>query len=228
MSKEVAKKENGQELQATTFKAIQDPEVFAKVSKDIQQHVKKNKLTSNIKGKNYPHVEAWQFAGALFGIFPNVAELTDLSTDAEKKYRSRVVLVDVHTGRELGSGVGVCSNKENSKRNFDEYAIASMAQTRATGKAFRIMFGWLMKAAGFEGTPAEEMQEDRPEDESTRNPKWYQVLEQFKKFAVKSVGFCEKAEHIHKLSEIATLLHEDKDFVDTARAQYKALKDEIQ
>ena len=32
-----------------------------------------------------------------------------------------------------------------------------MAQTRAVGKAFRNQLAWLMKAAGFEATPAEEM-----------------------------------------------------------------------
>ncbi len=40
---------------------------------------------------------------------------------------------------------------------IDEYAILSMAQTRAVGKAFRNQLAWLMKAAGFEATPAEEM-----------------------------------------------------------------------
>jgi hypothetical protein len=32
-----------------------------------------------------------------------------------------------------------------------------MAQTRAIGKAYRNLLAWLMKAAGFEATPAEEM-----------------------------------------------------------------------
>jgi hypothetical protein len=32
-----------------------------------------------------------------------------------------------------------------------------MAQTRAVGKAFRMKIGWLLKIAGYETTPAEEM-----------------------------------------------------------------------
>ena len=39
----------------------------------------------------------------------------------------------------------------------DEYAILSMAQTRAIGKAFRNLIGWVIKMAGYESTPAEEM-----------------------------------------------------------------------
>jgi hypothetical protein len=57
----------------------------------------------------------------------------------------------------ITKGVAICSNKEANKRQWDEYAILSMAQTRATGKAFRNLLSWLMKAAGFEATPAEEM-----------------------------------------------------------------------
>ena len=57
----------------------------------------------------------------------------------------------------MSKGVAICSNKEANKRQWDEYAICSMAQTRATGKAFRNLLSWIMKAAGFEATPAEEM-----------------------------------------------------------------------
>jgi hypothetical protein len=32
-----------------------------------------------------------------------------------------------------------------------------MAQTRATGKACRLAFSWIMSLAGYEPTPAEEM-----------------------------------------------------------------------
>ena len=32
-----------------------------------------------IKGKNYVHVDGWQFAGGMLGIFPIVAEVKDLS-----------------------------------------------------------------------------------------------------------------------------------------------------
>lgn len=38
-----------------------------------------------------------------------------------------------------------------------EFSIRSMAQTRATGKVYRLALSWIMKMAGFEPTPAEEM-----------------------------------------------------------------------
>jgi hypothetical protein len=73
-------------------------------------------------------------------------------------FRSSIVeVVRLTDGLVLSRGYAVCSNKEHSKKRFDEYAIASMAQTRAVGKAYRNILAWLMKAAGFEATPAEEM-----------------------------------------------------------------------
>jgi hypothetical protein len=35
-----------------------------------------------------------------------------------------------------------------------------MSQTRAIGKAYRIYLGWIMKMAGFESTPLEEMEDN--------------------------------------------------------------------
>jgi hypothetical protein len=52
---------------------------------------------------------------------------------------------------------------------WDEYAICSMAQTRATGKAFRNILGWLMRASGFSATPAEEMDFNREPDGPTED-----------------------------------------------------------
>jgi len=206
--------------------SVQNPEVFTKLAAQIQKHVKENNLTSSIRGKIYPHVEAWQFAGALIGIYPRMDSLDDLSVATNYKYRAKVTLIEMHSGRELGSGVAICTNKEGTKRSFDEYAIASMAQTRATGKAFRLMLGRVMKAAGFEPTPMEDMEPEQS-GENSNDPKWYQVMEEYKRFAIKAVSYCENASHIHDLISTQTYLKTDKDFVDTARAQYKVLSDEI-
>ena len=45
------------------------------------------------------------------------------------------------------------------------YARRSMAQTRATGKACRLAFSWIMALAGYEPTPAEEMPDTRQSDD---------------------------------------------------------------
>lgn len=123
----------------------------------LKNHVVKQKLYSPIQGKNYVHVEGWQFAGGLMGTFPRVVSVENLSTDTEKKWRADVEIVRLKDGDVVSRGFAVCSSKESKKAKFDEYAILSMAQTRAIGKAYRNVIGWVMKAAGYEGTPSEEM-----------------------------------------------------------------------
>jgi len=60
----------------------------------------------------------------------------------------------------VSRGTGMCSNLELLKSGFDEYSVISMAETRSIGKAYRNLLGFVMKAAGVDPTPAEEMTED--------------------------------------------------------------------
>ena len=62
-------------------------------------------------------------------------------------------------GELVQTAYALCSNSELKKVSFDEYAVMSMAQTRATGKAYRLFLGFVFKLAGFSATPKEEMEE---------------------------------------------------------------------
>jgi hypothetical protein len=130
-----------------------------KLARELQRFVKENKLTSNIQGKEFPNVEAWQFAGGLLGLSSLLESTEERSTETEIKWHATVKVIHLATGNIVGRGFATCSNKESTKKFFADYAICSMAQTRAVGKAYRLALGWLMKAAGFEATPAEEMSE---------------------------------------------------------------------
>ena len=133
------------------------------LSNQLAKLIKEKGLSSNIQGKQFVNVEGWQFAGASLGLMPIITETTDLTRrgtepgQVEIKYMAKCEVRNINTGQLVATGVAICSNFEHSKKRFDEYAILSMAQTRAIGKAYRNLLAWLMKAAGFEATPAEEM-----------------------------------------------------------------------
>ena len=143
------------------------------LAQDLARFIKENKLFHHIQGKAYVNVEGWQYAGARLGILPVIEELTRIPTDTDEvKYQAQVKLYNIKRQTEgassgeqqgaaqrfpVGSGFAICSNKENGKRNYQEFAIASMAQTRAIGKAYRNILAWIIRAAGYEPTPAEEM-----------------------------------------------------------------------
>ena len=127
------------------------------LAKDLAKFIKDNKLTTNVQGKEFVNVEGWQYAGSRLGIVPIVEHVINVSSEAEIKYQAKVTLYDLHRGVTVGAGFAVCSNKESGKKFYQEFAIMSMAQTRAIGKAYRNILAWIIRAAGYEPTPAEEM-----------------------------------------------------------------------
>lgn len=127
------------------------------LSNELSKLIREKGLSSNIQGKQFVNVEGWQFAGASLGLMPIITETKDLSNENVIKYMATAEVRNINTGAVVSTGIALCSNSEKTKRYFDEYAILSMAQTRAIGKAYRNLLAWLMKAAGFEATPAEEM-----------------------------------------------------------------------
>ncbi|WBA42325.1 hypothetical protein [Hymenobacter canadensis] len=124
---------------------------------DLAKFIKENKLTTTVQGKEFVNVEGWQYAGSRLGIVPIVDHVINVSTDQEIKYQAKVTLFDMKSGHTVGAGFAICSNKEQGKKFYQEFAIMSMAQTRAIGKAYRNILAWIIRAAGYEPTPAEEM-----------------------------------------------------------------------
>jgi hypothetical protein len=137
--------------------AVNSPSQMTAMAKVLKSHIVRHKLYTEIAGKNYAHVEGWQFAGGLMGLFPRVMQVENLSTTNEIKWKADVEVFNLSTGEIVSRGFAICSNKESKKKSFDEYAILSMGQTRAIGKAYRNLIGWVMKLAGYEATPSEEM-----------------------------------------------------------------------
>lgn len=143
------------------------------LAQDLAKFIKENRLFHNIQGKAYVNVEGWQYAGARLGILPIVEELKRIEeVDGEIKYQAEVKLMNLRSQQMIGSGFAICSNKEFGKKSYQEFAIASMAQTRAIGKAYRNILAWIIRAAGYEPTPAEEMdymskEEDTPAPQQT-------------------------------------------------------------
>lgn len=137
--------------------SLTSPNEMTSLADVLKKHIVGHKLYTNIMGKNYAHVEGWQFAGGMLGLFPRVKEVKDISKGVNIAWFAEVEIINIKTQDVVSSGFAICSKAESKKKTFDEYAILSMAQTRAIGKAYRNMLGWVMKLAGYEGTPSEEM-----------------------------------------------------------------------
>jgi hypothetical protein len=150
---------------------LASPTQMTALAKVLKSHVVAHKLFTNIRGKNYAHVEGWQFAGGMLGLIPLITQ-TNRIEGSEIKWTAACDIINMKTGAVMGRGFALCSNKESTKKSFDEYAVLSMAQTRAIGKAYRNLLGWVMKLAQFEATPSEEMTRfgDTPREEAPARP----------------------------------------------------------
>lgn len=138
-----------------------------RLANDLVKFVKQNGLSANIAGKDYLQVEAWQFIGTQMGLTDVVIScepVAPFEDSAEIKYKSVVEIIN-QNGTVISRGFAWCSNKESKKKSFDEFAVASMSQTRAVGKAYRNFLAWIVKMAGYEAMPAEEADKDKLEQD---------------------------------------------------------------
>lgn len=108
-----------------------------------------------INGKRFPKLEWWTCLSLSLGLFPQVVFARRLRRRDEIAYEARVELR--RNGTVISTGEALCSNREKHWQHAEEYAIKSMAITRASGKAYRIPLSFLAVMAGLEATPAEEM-----------------------------------------------------------------------
>jgi hypothetical protein len=194
-----------------------------KLSTELSQLIKEKGLSSNIQGKQFVNVEGWQFAGASLGLMPIITLTTDLSKEDEIKYMATCEVRNITSGQLVATGIALCSNKEKTKRYFDEYAILSMAQTRAIGKAYRNLLAWLMKAAGFEATPAEEM--DFAKDETpTKKPKVVEVEVEEVPVQPNRTQIISDIQSVTRMKDLTELFFSHKGYIESDEALMKLMK----
>ena len=112
-------------------------------------------LSSKIQGREYVRFEGWTLLGSLLGVFP----MTEWVHEVENGYEARVVARTLG-GALVGAAHARCTRDERNWRDRDDFALASMAQTRAGAKALRMPLGFVVQLAGYEATPAEEMESE--------------------------------------------------------------------
>ena len=184
-----------------------------KLSTELSKLIKEKGLSSNIQGKQFVNVEGWQFAGASLGLMPIITSTQDLSNETAIKYMATCEVRNITTGQLVATGIALCSNAEKTKRFFDEYAILSMAQTRAIGKAYRNLLAWLMKAAGFEATPAEEM--DFARDEApTKKPKVVEVVAEEMPVEVDRDAIIKDIQAVARMKDLTDIFFSNKEYIE--------------
>lgn len=120
--------------------------------------VRKQKLSVNISGREHVKVEGWTLLGSMLGVFPVTSAVRELR-DSDGGLLGFEARVEARTldGHVVGAAISRCMKEERNWGERDDYALLSMAQTRATSKALRMPLGFVMSLAGFDPTPADEV-----------------------------------------------------------------------
>lgn len=150
---------------ATLFRTDDPAEVLVRATDTANQLarvVRDQGLIVRIGQSDYARVEAWTMLGSLLGVYPVCVWTRKLEDGWEARVEART-----RDGAIVGAAEAECLRGERTWKNRDDYALRSMAQTRATSKALRQPLGFVMTLAGFDPTPAEEM----PTHDSGREPR---------------------------------------------------------
>jgi hypothetical protein len=147
----------------------------AEAATALKEVVMKQGLISNIQGKEYPRCEAWTLLGSMVGVFPVLLwtkriSLEHVDTFADSGWEARVEARTM-SGAVIGAAEAQCLRSERNWKDREDFALRSMAQTRATAKALRMPLGFVMTLAGFEPTPAEEMDFSKQAPKPPSTPK---------------------------------------------------------
>ena len=166
-------------LQAASASAlVQGARALADALADV---IERQKLATAIQGRRYVKVEGWTTRGIMLGVVPR--EVGTVEQDGV--YIAVVELVRMADGACISRASAECGSDDELDRygkpvwsGRPRYARRSMAQTRATGKACRLAFSWIMALAGYEPTPAEEMPDaQKSDDDPPITDAQYKMLE---------------------------------------------------
>lgn len=119
-------------------------------------------LTSKISGREHVRIEGWTLLGTFLGVFPVEVFTRPIPTDwrdrGMEKPEGYEAQVEARTrdGSVVGAANARCLFSEQNWSGRPDFALASMAQTRAASKALRLPLGFIVALAGYEVTPYEE------------------------------------------------------------------------
>jgi hypothetical protein len=146
-----------------------DPDVIIEkachMARILKKIVDKQGLIVNIKGKDFPKVEAWQTLATMC----LVNAVCEWTRPVEGGWEARVVVYN-RSGQLIAAAEAQCCKQEFGKGKWEDYAIRSMSATRAASKAYRSNLGHIMVLAGYQATPAEEITPEMLDNKREEKP----------------------------------------------------------
>lgn len=141
-------------LQRAPEIVLQEAAKAAQALKDVIES-KPNKVVIN--GRTFLTFEDWQTLGRFYGITAAARATSYVEQGRVRGYECHAEAILVSTGQVIGAAQAMCMDDETKWSDKPLYQLRSMAQTRAQAKALRGVLAWVAVMAGYNPTPAEEM-----------------------------------------------------------------------
>lgn len=163
-----------------------DPKIILAEAKRAATALKKvidgrqKKLTFN--GEQYLFNEDWLTVARFYGVTSRIRETRYVEYgDSVRGFEAVAEAYLVHSGQIISTGEAMCLSDEpkwnmRAKYSYEKgrkvkvgeepvplFQLKSMAQTRASSRVLRQVFAWVVVLAGYQPTPAEEMDNRNPE-----------------------------------------------------------------
>src|SRR6266540_3447846 len=147
--------------------------------------VRERNLVKRIGQSEHVYLEGWTLAGTMLGVFPiTVSSGPIFDLDGQEIGYQATVEARTMSGALVGRADAECTRDESEKWDkAPSFQRRSMAITRASSKALRMPLGFVMKLAGYDATPAEEIDAAAARGETVPGgrgvqPGWKDVQEQ--------------------------------------------------
>lgn len=134
--------------------------VATEVATTLNEVIQTQGLAVNIQGNNYVTAEGWNCLGTMLGTYARTEYVEKM--EKPKGYKARVSIMQGENVLATAEAIATFGGFQKTPQ-----AVYSMAQTRAMGKAYRMCFSWIVKLAGYQPTPAEEMEHPTFQDAYT-------------------------------------------------------------
>jgi len=125
-----------------------------------------------IQGKVYLEYEDWQTVAQFYGYTTRTGGSEPVEINGVKGAKATAELIDFRSGLVVGGAEAYCMSDEENWEMKPWFQLASMAQTRAGSKAIRNRMAWVVVLAGYAGTPAEEMIQEKVSEHKEKAKHW--------------------------------------------------------
>jgi hypothetical protein len=118
---------------------------------------KKKKVVFN--GETYLENEDWLTVARFYGVTSRIRSTNYIEYGDVRGFEAtaEAFMLGPNGGEVISTSEAMCLNDEPNWAKKPLFQLRSMAQTRASSRVLRQVFGWVVVLAGYKATPAEEM-----------------------------------------------------------------------